>query len=61
MDEDTSKTVDMLTRTIINKLIHPHISLIKQNGTPAVLEIMKKLFRFEEEDEEEMDNRDKGQ
>lgn len=61
MDKDTSKTVDMLTRTIINKLIHPHISLIKQDGTPAVLEIMKKLFRFEEEDEEEMDNRDKGQ
>lgn len=57
-DADTLKLIDMLTKNIVNKLIHPHISIIKQNGAPVVLEIMKKIFKFEVEDEEEMDSRD---
>jgi glutamyl-tRNA reductase len=60
IDEETARQVDMLTRSIVNKLIHPHVSLIREDGSPMVLEIIKKLFRFEDEDEKEMDNRNKG-
>lgn len=50
----------MLTRGIVNKLVHPHVALIRQNGSPTVLEIIKKVFRIEEEDEKNVDNRHKG-
>jgi glutamyl-tRNA reductase len=60
VDEETARQVDMLTKSIVNKLIHPHVSLIREDGSPMVLEIVKKLFRFEEEDEKEMGNRHKG-
>lgn len=60
IDEDTIKGIDFLTRTIVNKLIHPHIRLIKQQTNPLVLDIMKNLFNYEDEDEEKMDHRDKG-
>ena len=50
-DEETLKSMDLLTKNIVNKLIHRHISLIRQNGNPSLLQIMKQLFKYEEEDE----------
>jgi glutamyl-tRNA reductase len=61
IDDETLRQIDLMTRSIVNKLIHPHVSLIKKHDSPAVLEIMKTLFKFEGEDEEEMDHRDAGQ
>lgn len=60
-DDDTARAIDALTKTITNKLVHPYIALIKENSSDATRETLKKCFQFEEEDEEEMDNRDKGQ
>lgn len=57
IDEEVAKNIDMLTRSIVNKLIHPHIRLIKQEGNPIVLDIMKNIFNYEE-DENKMENRD---
>jgi len=57
-NEDTLKAMEMASRNVLNKLIHRHVVLIKENGSPAVLEIMKKLFNFEDDDEKKMDNRD---
>lgn len=57
IDDETTKNIELLTKGIVSKLIHPHVAIIKQNGTPAVLEIMKKLFRLEDEDEKDVDNR----
>jgi len=63
-DEDTVKAIDTLTKNIVNKLLHPHIQLIKKNGTPQVLETMKRLFKLEgceeNDDEETVDSWDKG-
>lgn len=59
IDEDTIKGIDMLTRSIVNKLIHPHIRLIKQEVNPLILDIMKNLFNYED-DEKKMENRDEG-
>ncbi|MCX8109872.1 MAG: glutamyl-tRNA reductase [Syntrophorhabdaceae bacterium] len=60
IDEETIKGIDLLTKTIVNKLIHPHIRLIKQQNNPLVLDIMKNLFNYEDEDEEKMDYRHEG-
>lgn len=60
VDEETLKQVDILTKAIVNKLIHPHVALIREDGNPVVLEIMKQLFKSGETDEDEMDNRNKG-
>ncbi|OPY78403.1 MAG: Glutamyl-tRNA reductase [Syntrophorhabdus sp. PtaU1.Bin153] len=60
VDEETIRSIDILTKGIVNKLIHPHVALIRQNGSPTVLDIMKKVFRIEEENEKNMDNRHKG-
>jgi glutamyl-tRNA reductase len=57
IDDETTKNIELLTKGIVSKLIHPHVAIIKQNGTPAVLEIMKKLFGLEDEDEKDVDNR----
>ena len=59
-DDTITRYVDGLTKTITNKLVHSHIALIKQNSDPTMLEMFKKYFQFEEEDEKEMDNRDQG-
>jgi glutamyl-tRNA reductase len=59
-DEETLKMIDILTKNIVNKLIHPHISIIKQNGDPVVLDIMKRIFKLEVDDEKELDSRDEG-
>ena len=50
-DEETLENIDAMTRTIMNKLVHPYLALIKENGDPSVFEVLKKLFQFEEEDE----------
>jgi glutamyl-tRNA reductase len=49
VDEDTIKQIEQLSRAIVNKLAHPHIMMIKRNGSPLVLDMMKGLFQFEEE------------
>jgi glutamyl-tRNA reductase len=59
-DDTITRYIDSLTKTITNKLVHSHIALIKQNSDPIMLEMFKKYFQFEEEDEKEMDNRDEG-
>jgi glutamyl-tRNA reductase len=59
-DEDTVRMIETLTKTITNKVVHPHIAFIKENSSEAAVEIFKKYFQFEEEDEKEMDNRDQG-
>jgi glutamyl-tRNA reductase len=58
VDEDTLKMIDVLTKNIVNKLIHPHITIIKQNGDPVVLDIMKRMFKLEVDDENELDSGD---
>jgi glutamyl-tRNA reductase len=60
IDDETSKNIDLLTKSIVNKLIHPHVTIIRKNGSPVVLEMMKKLFRLEDEDEKDVDNRHEG-
>jgi glutamyl-tRNA reductase len=60
VDNETEKNIELLTKSIVNKIIHPHVAIIKQDGSPAVREIMKKLFRLEDEDEKDMDNRHEG-
>ncbi|MCX5805902.1 MAG: glutamyl-tRNA reductase [Proteobacteria bacterium] len=55
-DEETLKLIDILTKNIVNKLIHPHISMIKKNEDPVVIDIIKKIFSFEVEDENKMDS-----
>ncbi len=60
-DPDTVRLIEGLTRTITNKLIHPHIALMKQHNSKAMVEILKDYFQFEEEDEERMDYRDQGE
>jgi glutamyl-tRNA reductase len=59
-DAETLKGMEILTKTIVNKLLHPHMALIKQNGSPAAIDVIKKLFTYEDEDEKEMDSRDQG-
>jgi glutamyl-tRNA reductase len=58
VDEETLKLVDILTKNIVNKLIHPHISMIKHNEDPVAVDIIKKIFSFEGEDEKKMDSGD---
>lgn len=60
VDEGTVKAIDILTKGLVNKLIHPHVDLIRTTGSPAVVDIMKKLFKLEDRDEEDVDRRDEG-
>jgi glutamyl-tRNA reductase len=60
-DEETLKQMELLSKAIVNKIAHPHIMMIKRNGSPLVLDVMKSLFQFEEENEKEMDTGDKGE
>ncbi len=50
----------MLTKSIVNKLVHPHVAMIKENGSPIIIELMKKLFNLEDEDEKDVDDRHEG-
>ncbi len=60
-DEETLRNIDALTRSIVSKLIHPHVALIKQDSDREISEIIKQLFTLEEKDEKDLDNRDEGQ
>lgn len=61
-DDETIKAIDALTKTIVNKMLHPHVTLLKEDGSPPVLEIVKRLFSLEDENnEEEVDRRNEGQ
>jgi glutamyl-tRNA reductase len=60
-DEETLRQMELLSKAIVNKIAHPHIMMIKKNGSPLVLDVLKDLFQFEEEDEKEMDTGDKGE
>ena len=59
-DPETLSRIDMVTKAIINKLLHPHLTLLKQEGSPEVMEVMKRLFNIEEDNGEEVDNWDQG-
>jgi glutamyl-tRNA reductase len=61
VDDQTVRQMELLTKSIVNKIIHPHLSLLKRNGSPMVLEVMKNLFDFEEECETDMDPGDQGE
>jgi glutamyl-tRNA reductase len=60
-DPETIKQVDVLTRAIVNKIVHPHLVMIKKNGSPAVLDLVRNLLLYGEENEKEMDGGDKGE
>ena len=60
-DPETTRQLDMLTRAIVNKIVHPHLMMIKKNGSPAVLDLIKNLLLSGEEDEKEMDSRNEGE
>ena len=60
-DPETVKQLDMLTRAIVNKIVHPHLMMLKKDGSPAVLDLIKKLLLLGEENEKEMDNRNEGE
>jgi len=60
VDDQTARQMELLTKSIVNKIIHPHLSLIKTNGSPMVLEVIKSLFDFEEERETDVDPGDQG-
>jgi glutamyl-tRNA reductase len=57
-DNDVARAMDTLTKTITNRLVHSHIALIKENSDASLMDIYRRYFHFEEENEEEMDNRD---
>jgi glutamyl-tRNA reductase len=58
LDEETLKQVEMLTKSIVNKIAHPHIMLVKKNGSPTVVDFMRSLFELGEEDEKGLDTGD---
>jgi len=60
LDDDTIKNIEVLTKNIVNKIIHPHLLLIKKERRPEILELVKKLFNYENDAEEKMDNRHEG-
>ena len=60
-DPETLRQLDALTRAIVNKIVHPHLVMIKKNGSPAVLDLVRSLFLYEEENEKALDNRDEGE
>jgi len=59
-DDETVNNIDAMTRALMNKLGHPYLALLKENGDPAVFDTLKKLFQFEDNDEEDMDSGDEG-
>lgn len=52
-DENLLEELDHLTRSIVKKIIHPHIDLLKKDGTYEVVETLKRIFKFEEKNEKE--------
>jgi glutamyl-tRNA reductase len=60
-DAEMVAQLDALTRGIVNKIIHPHLVMLKKNGSPAVLDIVRSLLLNREENEKDMDSGDKGE
>jgi len=60
-DPETVKQLDALTRSIVNKIIHPHLAMIKKNGSPGTLDLIRDLLLSGGEHEKEMDGGDKGE
>ena len=60
-DPETIRQLDMLTRAIVNKIVHPHLMMIKKNGSPVVLDLIRNLLLSGEADEKEMDSRNEGE
>ena len=60
-DPETERQLDALTRSIVNKIIHPHLVMIKKNGSPATLDLMRDLLLTGEEHEKDLDRGDKGE
>lgn len=58
VDEATLGNIDMITKSVINKLLHRHITVIRENGDPAVLDVLKKIFEYDDE-KESVDHRNK--
>lgn len=54
-DDETVNNIDAMTRALMNKLVHPYLALLKENGDPAVFDTLKKLFQFEDDDDDEKD------
>jgi glutamyl-tRNA reductase len=54
-DVEVVRQLDILTKSITSKLIHPHIALIRENGSPAVLDMMKRIFRLDKDEDIEKD------
>jgi glutamyl-tRNA reductase len=59
-DPEIAAALDAMTRSIMNKLVHPYLALLKDNQDPAVFDALKKLFQFEENDENDVDSGDSG-
>jgi glutamyl-tRNA reductase len=60
-DAEVVAQLDALTRGIVNKIIHPHLVMLKKNGSPAVLDIVRNLLLNREDNEKDMDSGDKGE
>jgi glutamyl-tRNA reductase len=66
IDENTEKSIEILTKAIVNKIVHQHIAAIKENGSPETLEIIRKIFKVSgtedmEGDEDNLESGDTGQ
>lgn len=59
-DPEVAAAMDAMTRSIVNKLVHPYLALLKDTQDPAVFDALKKLFQFEENDENDVDSGDTG-
>jgi glutamyl-tRNA reductase len=60
-DPETLRQLDALTRAIVNKIVHPHLVMIKKNGSPATLDLIRHLLLHGEEDEKSLDSGDQGE
>lgn len=59
-DPEIAAAMDAMTRSIMNKLVHPYLALLKDNQDPAMFDALKKLFQFEDDDENDVDSGDAG-
>ena len=59
-DPEFENAIDAMTRSMMNKLVHPYLALLRDSRDPEVFEALKKLFQFEEDDENNVDSGDTG-
>ncbi len=57
-DPELANAIDSMTRSIMNKLVHPYLALLKKSQDPMVFDTLKKLFQFEDKDENNLDSGD---